>query len=692
MNIRLSFATTLLASLAALVPASVSAQILISSGNYTQNFDSLATSGTSNPWTDNATLPGWYVTKTLGGTTVTVYRGESGGNNAGALYSFGVTGISNLNDRALGSLASGTPGDFSLGLRFTNDTAAVQSNITVSYTGEQWRSGTANTAQMLTFSYAVSSTPITNSFSAATWINFAALNFVSPNLTAASAALDGNVSANRQSYNVILSGVSVAPGQEFMIRWFDPDETGQDNALAIDDLTVNFTGGVSNPPAAPQILTQPQSQSATVGDNVSFSVVASGNPPPAYQWQFNNTNLIGQTGSVLAVNSITTNSAGDYRVIITNSQGSITSDLATLTVSLPVASFSLLTYNVKGNGASDWSTNSLQIQAIARQLQYLQPDIITFNEIPFELRYEMANFVATFLPGYQVAISSGTDGYICSTIASRFPITRASCWLDSADLTPFGYTNPGNPGTNYTRDLFEAQIAIPGFARPVHVFTTHLKATTSSAEYADNAAKRAAEAAAITNFFATNLFTQFPYDLYVLTGDLNASDTNELCIQKLLSPPTGLTMTLPRNPVTSSLNTYSTTTANPSSRLDYIFPGPLLYANIKTSQVFRTDRLTPLPPNLNSNDCKVASDHLPVLMVFNNPYDKPFKLLSVTRTNPTVTLKWESVFGQPYRVESSSNLTTWTTLANNLVASGTNSTFSTNLGDPSRYFRIYRGP
>jgi hypothetical protein len=226
----------------------------------------------------------------------------------------------------------------------------------------------------------------------------------------------------------------------------------------------------------------------------------------------------------------------------------------------------------------------------------------------------------------------------------------------------------------------------------VHVFTTHLKATASSAEYADNAAKRAAEATAITNFFATNLFALYPYDPYTLSGDMNAADTNELAIQKLVSPAIGLVLTNPKNPVTGSINTYSTTTANPSERIDYIFPCPLLHSNLKTSQVFRTDRLTPLPPGLNSDDCKVASDHFPVLMVFNNPYDKPFKLFSVTRTNPAVTLRWESVLGQAYQVEASTDLTTWTTQASDLVAIGTNLTYSTNLDDAECFFRIHRLP
>ena len=70
-------------------------------------------------------------------------------------------------------------------------------------------------------------------------------------------------------------------------------------------------------------------------------------------------------------------------------------------------------------------------------------------------------------------------------------------------------------------------------------------------------------------------------------------------------------------------------------------------------------------------------------------YAKPFKLLSVTHSNQTVTLRWESVIGQPYRVESSTNLMAWTVLATNLVATNSTFTYATNLSDAVRFFRIY---
>jgi hypothetical protein len=95
---------------------------------------------------------------------------------------------------------------------------------------------------------------------------------------------------------------------------------------------------------------------------------------------------------------------------------------------------------------------------------------------------------------------------------------------------------------------------------------------------------------------------------------------------------------------------------------------------------------------LNSIDSSNASDHLPVLMVFNNPYDKTFQLTFFARTNPGVALKWESVPGQPYRVQISSNLTTWSVLASNLVATNYSYTFTTNnVPGSMKFFRIYRG-
>jgi len=61
----------------------------------------------------------------------------------------------------------------------------------------------------------------------------------------------------------------------------------------------------------------------------------------------------------------------------------------------------LMTYNVKGNGVADWSTNAAQVQAIGREIVYLNPDIITFNEYLPQLKQatqEAANAMTTIGP------------------------------------------------------------------------------------------------------------------------------------------------------------------------------------------------------------------------------------------------------------------------------------------------------
>jgi len=679
------------------------AQILMSGGTYAQNFDSLASSGTIN-WTNNFTLPGWYAAKS--GTNAPNYAASTGSSTTGGLYSFGVAGVNSASDRALGSLGSSSASPVIYGIRFTNDTGLTVTNIAVAYTGEEWRNGGSGSASSLAFSYGVSSSPITNAVDATTWINFGALNFTTPTVGSPAGALDGNNATNRQVFPaVILTNISVLPGQELFLRWLDVDDAGSDSALTIDDLTVNFqmttngVTGVSN--SAPAITLQPQNQAASEGGFAILTVAATGSPAPFFQWRLNGTNLPGANSATLTLNNLTTNQAGTYSVAITNLAGATNSGVARLVVisaSLLATNgaIKILTYNVAGNGVADWSTNTAQAQAIGRELMYWQPDVITFNEIPTNGLALMADWMKAFLPGYFLATNSTSDLYIQNVIASRWPIVRSQSWLKFSNLAPFGYT-----GTAFTRDLFEAQIAVPNWPLPLHAFVAHLKSTGTSNPQND-ADKRAAMASAVSNFFTTVFLagTNATHP-YVLNGDMNEDaffpDNNYVSgqpIQRMASPPTGLQMTVPTNPFTHADLTESIQ-GSLDTRFDYILPCGLLFSNIAGAQVFRTDLLTNIPSNLYSNDDKIASDHLPVLMVFNNPFDTPFKLISVARTNQNVTLQWESQNNRTFDLEVSSNLINWTPFVTNLQTSTTNSPFifeTNNVADQMKFFRIYRVP
>jgi hypothetical protein len=87
--------------------------------------------------------------------------------------------------------------------------------------------------------------------------------------------------------------------------------------------------------SAPTFIEQPQSDEVTVGDDVTLSVSAKGTPSPTYQWYFNGQALEDETCSDLKLGAVTTDDAGDYYCVATNSIDSVQSDTATLTVDGP---------------------------------------------------------------------------------------------------------------------------------------------------------------------------------------------------------------------------------------------------------------------------------------------------------------------------------------------------------------------
>jgi endonuclease/exonuclease/phosphatase family metal-dependent hydrolase len=341
----------------------------------------------------------------------------------------------------------------------------------------------------------------------------------------------------------------------------------------------------------------------------------------------------------------------------------------------------VLTYNVKGNGVEDWSTNALQVQAIGRIVQHLQPDVVTFNEIPQTNGWQMTNFVAAWLPGYSVARNSGTDGFIRSVIVSRYPVTASRRWLARANLVAFGYDGP------FTRDLFEAEIAVPYLEQPLHVFTTHLKAGTTT----NDLLRRGAEASAVSNFFVSAFLPAASNRLYLLTGDFNEDILRPLAgthrpVQRLTNESVGLRLTTPRNPINSDDRTISS--SSPFARFDYILPCASLFSNIATSQVFRTDLLAPRPVSVNSNDSRIASDHLPVLMTFNNP--APFRMVSIGATNQWLQLQWQAFPGSEYSIYSSSNLASWLLVNPGLTSTGAVMSWTSQTSGPRQFFRVLR--
>jgi hypothetical protein len=90
-------------------------------------------------------------------------------------------------------------------------------------------------------------------------------------------------------------------------------------------------------PLPPCITTQPGSQVASLGANVSFCVTACAGTFPSYQWQFNGNALSGAS-SCYTIGNVHANKAGAYTTVLTNGCGVLTSSVAWLTLVAPLVS------------------------------------------------------------------------------------------------------------------------------------------------------------------------------------------------------------------------------------------------------------------------------------------------------------------------------------------------------------------
>ena len=109
----------------------------------------------------------------------------------------------------------------------------------------------------------------------------------------------------------------------------------------------NNWGMVTSTPAIlavyvpPTFSPQPGNQTVVQGGTATFTTGANGTSPFSYQWYFNGASLTdrpdlsGSISNVLTLSNVSSNSGGNYTVVVTNLGGSATSHVATLTVNIP---------------------------------------------------------------------------------------------------------------------------------------------------------------------------------------------------------------------------------------------------------------------------------------------------------------------------------------------------------------------
>jgi hypothetical protein len=128
--------------------------------------------------------------------------------------------------------------------------------------------------------------------------------------------LDGDTNASLTLSNI---QVSTTAGSYWVVI------TNIQGAVTSSVVTLN----VLTPPA---IHTQPVSQTDSLFADARFSVLGTGSGPLSYQWRLNDADLPGMTNATLSITNVQRSDAGNYTLVLTNFAGSVTSQVATLTI------------------------------------------------------------------------------------------------------------------------------------------------------------------------------------------------------------------------------------------------------------------------------------------------------------------------------------------------------------------------
>lgn len=102
--------------------------------------------------------------------------------------------------------------------------------------------------------------------------------------------------------------------------------------------------------ALPRVTTDPQDQMKCTGDDVLFSITATGAAPLYFRWLKNGVQMGTETDSTLAFTGLTSFHEGAYSCMVYNMCGDTTSQVATLTINEPPVVFSVIHNQVRCEG------------------------------------------------------------------------------------------------------------------------------------------------------------------------------------------------------------------------------------------------------------------------------------------------------------------------------------------------------
>ena len=231
----------------------------------------------------------------------------------------------------------------------------------------------------------------------------------------------------------------------------------------------------------PGITAQPQNSSVAPGLNAQFNVSATGTPTLRYQWRRNGTDLPGATGPGLTITNAQIGDDAAFSVVITNFYGSITSSVATLTVTASPLITSQprstnlfvgesVTFSIGVSGATplsyQWRFNGNTI-ANATNSSYTIASAVTNNSGGYSV-FILNPFGAALSTNASLVVSTRPTVTLAASDASasepgantgRFTLTRTGSSTAQPLLVHFTVGGTATPGADYF--AFSSPATIP---------------------------------------------------------------------------------------------------------------------------------------------------------------------------------------------------------------------------------------
>jgi hypothetical protein len=205
----------------------------------------------------------------------------------------------------------------------------------------------------------------------------------------------------------------------------------------------------------PVIIAQLKSQTNLLGSMVTLAVEASGTPPLSYQWR-RSSNLDGKTNTTLIFTNLQSADAGNYTVVITNSEGAVTSAVAFVRVLIRAGHFCPTTNNLVIDVGSTANFGITATGTTPFRYQWQLNEISLPDGTNSTL--SLPNVQRTNAGRYRVVVTNAAGTIISQTVTLTVlpiphgfsAITPTSGGALSFDSNGRGRKRSSNPTTTYT--------------------------------------------------------------------------------------------------------------------------------------------------------------------------------------------------------------------------------------------------